>query len=63
MRTVTEVLLNHTPAYLRDTACKMGFLRLFEDAISAPLAMLYRDGVLKKADPSAMLPTTYVILN
>ncbi|NLX70103.1 MAG: hypothetical protein GX024_04295 [Clostridiales bacterium] len=57
---ITEILLNHTPNYLHETAKQLAYLRLFEDAISAPIRLLYNNGFIVKQPESEMLPTTYI---
>ena len=60
---VTKILLNHVPIHLKKTAKDMAYLRLFEDALSAPAELLYREGFLHGVSGMEQLPTTYVILN
>lgn len=60
---VTKILLNHVPVHLKKTAKDMAYLRLFEDALSAPAELLYREGFLHSVSGMEQLPTTYVILN
>lgn len=57
---VKGILLNHTPNYLHETAKQLAYLRLFEDAISAPVRLLYNNGFIVKQPESQMLPTTYI---
>ena len=57
---ITEILLNHTPNYLHETAKQLAYLRLFEDAISAPIRLLYNNGFIVKQPESEMLPITYI---
>ena len=63
METVARILREHTPVHLKKTAKNMAFLRLFEDAISAPVAILYDQKYLLPYNYDCILPTTYVILN
>jgi len=60
--TVTGILKNHIPAHLKKLAKDMAYLRLFEDAISAPVAILYDRKYLLPYNGDGILPTTYVIL-
>lgn len=62
MDTVTMILKNHTPVHLKKTAKAMAYLRLFEDAVSAPVANLYERRFLLPYSGNGMLPTTCVIL-
>jgi len=62
MDSVAIILQEHLPAHLRQLHQGMAYLRLFEDAISAPMALLLQDGFLRPAVPGELLPTTYVIL-
>ena len=39
--TVTGILKNHLPTHLKKLARDLAYLRLFEDAISAPVAELF----------------------
>ncbi len=60
--TVTNILKEHTPLHLKKSAKDMAYLRLFEDAISAPVAILYDRKYLMPYNNDGILPTTYVIL-
>ena len=62
METVTKILKNHIPVHLKKFAREMAYLRLFEDAIAAPAAILYDRKFLLRYNGNGMLPTTYVIL-
>lgn len=62
METVTKILKNHVPVHLKKLAKDMAYLRLFEDAISAPVAILYDRKYLLPYNGDGILPTTYVIL-
>ncbi len=63
METVTKILKNHIPVHLKKLAKDMAYLRLFEDAISAPVSILYDRKYLMPYSGDGILPTTYVILN
>ncbi len=63
MDVVTRILKNHIPAHLKKLAKDMAYLRLFEDAISAPVSVLYERQYLLPYSGNGMLPTTYIILN
>lgn len=54
--------LNHIPPHLKKTAKDLAFLRLFEDAISAPVALLCERKFLLPYSGNSLLPTTYVVL-
>ena len=62
METVTKILKNHVPVHLKKLAKDMAYLRLFEDAISAPVSILYDRNYLLPYNGDGILPTTYVIL-
>ncbi len=62
METVTRILKEHIPVHLKKSAKDMAYLRLFEDAISAPVAILYDRKYLLPYNGDGVLPTTYVIL-
>lgn len=62
MKTVTKILKNHVPVHLKKLAKDMAYLRLFEDAISAPVAILFDRKYLLPYSGNGILPTTYVIL-
>ncbi|MBQ7876599.1 MAG: RNA polymerase sigma factor [Clostridia bacterium] len=62
MNAVTKILKNHTPVHLKKMAKDMAYLRLFEDAISAPVAILFERKHLLSYNGDDVLPTTYVIL-
>lgn len=61
MEAVSAILQEHLPVHLRHLHQGMAYLRLFEDAISAPMALLLQDGFLRPAVSGELLPTTYVI--
>lgn len=63
MDTVTDILKNHVPTHLQPSARDMAYLRLFEDAISAPVSVLCDRKFLLPYHGGDVLPTTYVILN
>lgn len=52
----------HVPVHLRETAAEMAYFRLFDDALSAPMALLYQQHVLTLPEKTEALPTTYVVL-
>ena len=62
METVTKIMKNHMPVHLKKLAKDMAFLRLFEDAISAPVANLCEQKYLLPYRGDSLLPTTYIIL-
>ena len=62
METVTQILKNHIPVHLKKLAKDMAYLRLFEDAIAAPIAALYDQKYLLPYSGDGILPTTYVVL-
>ena len=62
MLAVTKILKNHVPLHLKKLVKDMAYLRLFEDAISAPIAILYDRKYLLPYNGNGILPTTYVIL-
>lgn len=62
MDTVTKILKNHCPVHLKKQAKAMAFFRLFEDAISAPVAKLVERKYLLPHGGDGILPTTYVLL-
>ena len=62
MDTVTTILKNHVPVHLKKSAKDMAYLRLFEDAISAPVAILHDRKYLLPYNGNGILPTTYAIL-
>ena len=47
---------------MKKMAKDMAYLRLFEDAISAPVAILFERKHLLSYNGDDVLPTTYVIL-
>lgn len=62
MGEVTAVLKEHLPVHLKKMAKDLAYLRLFEDAVSAPVSMLYERKYLLPYHGDGLLPTTYVIL-
>lgn len=62
MDVVTKIMKNHMPVHLKKLAHNMAYLRLFEDAISAPVSILCNKKYLLPYNGNGMLPTTYIIL-
>ena len=62
MEAVTKILNNHVPVHLKKLTKDMAYLRLFEDAISAPVSILYDRKYLLPHNGAGFLPTTYIIL-
>ncbi len=62
LETVTKILKEHTPVHLKKRAKDMAYLRLFEDTIAVPVAILYDRKYLLPYNHDGVLPTTYVIL-
>lgn len=62
METVAKILKDHAPVHLKKLAKGMSYLRLFEDAISAPISILYDRQALLPYHGEGFLPTTYVVL-
>ncbi len=62
MATVTKVMKNHIPTHLKKFARDMAYLRLFEDAVSSPVAILCHKNYLLPYNGDGMLPTTYIKL-
>ena len=56
------LLGDYVPEHLQDAAADMAYFRLFESAISQPVAQLYAEGFLSPAKNANLLPTTYVVL-
>ena len=56
------LLAEHVPEHLKPVATDMAYFRLFDDAISLPMAQLYAKHVLSDAKCGDLLPTTYVVL-
>lgn len=61
MHTVTEILKDHLPLHLKKQAADLAYLRLFDDAICAPVATLFDRKFLLPSGGNGLLPTTYVI--
>ncbi len=62
MEVVAKIMKNHMPVHLKKIAYDMAYLRLFEDAISAPVAILCEEEYLLPYGGDTMLPTTYIVL-
>ncbi len=58
----THLLMQHVPEHLRKLAEKTVFFRLFDDAVSAPVSLLYAERFLADWKAASLLPTTYVVL-
>jgi RNA polymerase sigma factor (sigma-70 family) len=57
----TEILIEHAPLYLKETAQNMGWLKMFNAAIAAPVKNMLDSGYL--TPPSQMeIPTAYIVL-
>lgn len=56
------LLCEHVPVHLQARAAGMAYFRLFSDAISLPVSMLYVDHILTACPAASGLPTTYVLL-
>lgn len=56
------LLSEHVPGHLQHRAANIAYFRLFDDAISLPVSMLYAEHVLTACTPVSVLPTTYVML-
>ena len=59
----THLLLQHVPEHLRKLAEKTVFFRLFDDAVSIPVSLLYAERFLSDWKAASLLPTTYVVLH
>lgn len=59
----SRLLQEHVPKHLEKTANEMAYFRLFEDAISSPVSLLYAERFLPDAALADVLPTTYVTLH
>ena len=62
MNTVEKIMKNHIPVHLKNFARSMSYLRLFEDVISAPVAVLCDEKYLLPYSNDSILPTTYIVL-
>ncbi len=62
MEGVAKIMKNHMPVHLKKLAHDMAYLRLFEDAISAPISILCEKKYLLPYNGDGMLPTTYIII-
>ena len=59
---VANTISEHVPSNLRHLSDTMAYLRLFDDAISAPVRALWERGFLLPPVPGDMLPTTFVVI-
>ena len=62
MKRVAAILKNHLPAHLQGMTKDLSYLYLFEDAVAAPMQILYERDILKPYRGTGLHPTTYVIL-
>lgn len=62
-REEAALLREHVPAHLQHLAESMVYFRLFEDAVSRPVALLCAEHFLPDAQTADLLPTTYVVLS
>ena len=56
------LLAEHAPEHLKHLAQGMAYFRLFDDAVSLPMARLHAEHVLPDAAYADLLPTTYAVL-
>ena len=63
LRKEAALLAEYAPEYLKAAAKDMAYFRLFDDAVSLPMAQLYASHALCDAKCSDILPTTYVVLH
>ncbi len=59
---VGSIVKNHVPVHLKKFSRDMAYLRLFEDAIAAPVSILCEKNYLLPYNGNDFLPTTYIIL-
>lgn len=57
-----DLLQEHAPKHLKTVAAGMAYFRLFEDAISKPVAQLCAERFLPDAKTADLLPAAYVVL-
>ena len=57
-----KIIKNYIPVHLKSQAFKMAYFRIFEDAISVPVATLTENKVLFPYNGNSILPTTYIVL-
>ncbi len=62
LKDVEKIIKNHIPVHLKKLAGGMAYIRMFEDAVAAPVGMLCKEGFLAKHDNADILPTTYAVL-
>lgn len=60
-QTAAEILVNHTPAHLVETAKSMGWLKMFDNAVVAPVKALMDNGYLHPVLHTE-IPTSYIVL-
>lgn len=61
LRREAALLQEHVPVHLRKTAGQMAYFRLFEDAISEPMRLMWNERFLCDAKAADLLPTTYAM--
>ncbi len=61
MSAVEKIIRNHMPVHLKSQAKAMAYLRLFEDALAAPVATLVERKFIVPYNGDAILPTTFVV--
>lgn len=62
MQEASKIIKNYIPVHLKSQAFKMAYFRIFEDAISVPVATLTENKVLFPYNGNSILPTTYIVL-
>ena len=62
MQKIMGMLQNYLPSHLQGMSKDLSYLYLFEDAVAAPMQVLYDRSLLKPYHGNGMLPTTYVVL-
>lgn len=58
---IEKIIKNHIPTQIKKHSGLLAYVRIFFDAISAPVGVLHRDGFIMKPDNTDILTTTFVI--
>ena len=58
---IEKIIKNHIPTQIKKHSGLLAYVRIFFDAISAPVGALHRDGFIIKPDNTDILTTTFVI--
>lgn len=60
-KTATQILVQHTPTYLKEEAKNIGWLKMFDSAVAAPVKIMLDNGYIFTVGQTE-IPTAYITL-